>query len=154
MSFDPITAIADTGKELLKKFVRDKASEAELKGLEIQADKIADDFELAIRRQSSDESSEFHKFVIDYAGSAQDYKTIPFFGPLMLLIRGCVRPALTFATAYWDWIFFTSDTSAWTTEKILLLGKINIIVLAFWFGDRIINSSGAANIIDKIFAKK
>ena len=145
MAFDPLTAILDTGKTVLNKFVADKMPE-------VDRLKLENDFELETRRQAANETSDFYKFVTDYAGSATDYKDIPVIGPLMLLIRGLVRPSITYATAYFDWILFTGGAD-WSPEKIALLGKINIIVLAFWFGDRIINSSGVANIIDKLGKK-
>lgn len=146
MAFDPITAIAETGKSLINKFFRDKASEAEI-------EQIGNNFELETRRLANDQTSNFYKFVLDYAGSARDYKDMKFVGPLMLLIRGMVRPGITYATAYWDWLFFTAPVD-WDPLKISLLAKINIIVLIFWFGDRIINSSGVANLIEKFFATK
>lgn len=56
MSFDPITAVLDTGKTVLNKFFADKMPEFERQ-------KMADDFELETRRQAANEQSDFYKFV-------------------------------------------------------------------------------------------
>lgn len=65
-----------------------------------------------------------------------DYKDIPFIGPVMLIIRGLVRPVATYATLYFNWRLFTG--SGFPEGTVSLLMAMNIIVLSFWFGDRIL----------------
>ena len=145
MSIDPITTVVDAGKTILNKFVADKMPEAD-------RIKLQNEFELEARRQAADESTEFHRFVTDYAGSAADYKDIPFLGPFMLLIRGLVRPATTYATMYFNWRYFTQ--TGFPENAVSLLMAMNIIVLSFWFGDRIISNPAVANLLSIFVGRK
>jgi hypothetical protein len=145
MAIDPITATIDLIKTGLNKFVRDKVDEGTMKQLEL-------DFEKHLLSEATKQDGIFREFVIKYEGAAEEYKNIPIVGPLLLILRGAIRPVFTLAVAYWNWVFFTTVTG-WETEKIQILGTINAIVLIFWFGERAVTNSGILNIITKVFEK-
>ena len=77
-------------------------------------------------------------------------------GTLLSLVRGLIRPVITVAMTWWNWLYFTEefvlgqDSTLWTTEKVHLLLIINIIVLIFWFGERALKNSGVLGLIEKV----
>lgn len=130
MAFDPLTAVSNLIEKGLDKFVADKMSEKEKA-------ELTNNMQMYILSEARQEGSAFRSFVLAYEGEAKDYKDIPLVGPLMMLIRGLIRPAFTLGVAYWDWGFFVArDISNWPADKTNLLFAINIIVLIFWFGER------------------
>jgi hypothetical protein len=145
MAVDPITAVIDLVRTGLNKFVRDKVDEGTLKSIEL-------DFEKHVLTEARTENSDFRSFVISYEGEAKDYKDVRFFGPLILMVRGLIRPIFTLATAWWDWQFFAS-VAEWSEPKIQVLYSVNLIVLMFWFGERAIKNSGIIDTMAKLFTK-
>ena len=130
MAFDPLTAISDLVNKGLDKFVADKMSEKDKA-------ELANKMQMFVLSESRQEGSAFRSFILAYEGEAKDYKDIPVIGPLMMLIRGIIRPGFTFAVALWDWQYFTAASlELWPHDKTNLLFAINIIVLIFWFGER------------------
>ncbi len=130
MAFDPLTAISELVKTGLNKFVGDKMPEKDKVELQNQ-------MEMFMLSEARKEGSEFRSFVLAYEGEAKDYKDIPLIGPLMMLLRGLIRPAFTLAVALWDWNYFTAaNLELWPHDKTNLLFAINLIVLIFWFGER------------------
>jgi len=88
MGFDPLSAILDVGKTVLDKFVVDKMSEKE-------REELKNNYELAMRREALEGNKAFREFILAYEGSAETYRDVWFFGPLLIFIRGCIRPAFT-----------------------------------------------------------
>ena len=80
-------------------------------------------------------------------GTAKDLKTIPLIGPLIIFVRGCLRPAFGCFTLYTDWNIFcgawpinmTTVTGSYTAEGLLVLA-MNILVLGFLYGDRTVQN--------------
>jgi hypothetical protein len=117
MAFDPITAALDAAKEAIKRIWPEPMSkEAEAK------------VDAAL-------TSSFRSFVLEYEGRMIDYTRVKFFGPLLILIRGTIRPGFTIADAYWLNEYFLSGTE-WPAEKVMLLKIVTVLVLIFWFGER------------------
>jgi len=128
MGFDPLSAILDVGKTVLDKFVADKMSEKE-------REELKNNYELAMRREALEGNKAFREFILAYEGSAETYRDVWFFGPLLIFIRGCIRPAFTVGAMYWDWQLFSSS-EVWDGMRMKLLLIINVLVLIFWFGER------------------
>lgn len=88
--------------------------------------------------------------VAQLEGTASDLKSVPFLGPLMLFIRGLIRPLATIMVCVIDWQVFsgswqpvvTYDTGAGveTIDMMNLLFLLNGLVLSFWFGERAIKN--------------
>ena len=87
----------------------------------------------------------FREFILQYEGAAKDVPKI------VVLLRSLIRPLFTCAVGYFDFIFFTGNTTTWAPEAIGLLKAVNIIVLVFWFGERAVTNSG---IIEKLVGGK
>ncbi len=85
--------------------------------------------------------------VASLEGTASDLKSIPVLGPLMLFIRGVIRPAFTILTGFIDFQIFSgawtpvygSDDGTVDLTNILFL--LNLVVLGFWFGERAIKNA-------------
>jgi len=147
MAFDPLTAIMNVVEKGMDHFLPPSMNEkdkAELK----------QNMEMFVAKEAHSESSEFRNFVLQYEGSAADYKNIPFIGPIMMLIRGMVRPICTYGTFYFDFIYFTSITKVWTVEQSKLLAIMNVIVLTFWFGEKILVNTGLMEVLMNVFVSK
>jgi hypothetical protein len=135
MTIDPITGVLNLGKTFLDKFVADKD----------QRMKLEHDFELFALQETTKQDGIFREFVLQYEGAAKDVPKI------VVLFRSLIRPVFTVAVGYFDYIFFTGNTTTWAPEAIGLLKAVNVIVLAFWFGERAVKNSG---IIEMLLEKK
>ncbi|WP_444901696.1 hypothetical protein ACJJIG_21200 [Microbulbifer sp. SSSA007] len=71
-------------------------------------------------------------------GSANDLKSIPLLGPVVLFLRGCQRPFWGFATIYLDWLWFSEWDLTEKQETALIV--INFLVLGFLFGERAVRN--------------
>jgi len=149
MALDPITAVTDLVKTGLNKFVRDKVDEGTMT-------KIENEFQAHLLTEARKSNSAFRNFVLQYEGSADDYTKIRFFGPLLLVIRGLVRPLVTGAVMYFDFQYFTvveSGAKVWPNGMAQILLYMNIIVLGFWFGERAVKNSGIIDALKGAFKK-
>lgn len=133
MSFDPITAGMDLVKEGLKRFFPEKMSEEE----KAQVDQVIE--------------QGFRSFVIAYEGSAKDYKDIPLIGPIVLLFRGLIRPAITVMVGYLDYQVIMG--TGYTELQMDLIKAMTLLVFFFWFGERAVKNTGMLDAIKKFFSK-
>ena len=147
MAFDPVTAVFNLIDKGVDRFFPPKMSEEE-------KEKLKADMKMFAATESRQENTEFRNFVLQYEGSAKDYANIPLIGPLMMLIRGVVRPAFTYGTFYFDWLYFTNVAVDWSPERAKLLAIINVIVLCFWFGEKILVNTGLMDVLLKVFVGK
>lgn len=75
-------------------------------------------------------------------GTAKDLMSVPILGPLVLFIRGTIRPGITILVGVIDYRVFTGDVvlvqqaGDVTVNLLPLLVTINLVVLGFWFGER------------------
>lgn len=133
MSFDPITAGMDLVKEGLKRFFPEKMSEEE----KAQVDQVIE--------------QGFRSFVIAYEGSAKDYKDIPLIGPIVLLFRGLIRPAITVMVGYLDYQVIMG--TGYTDAQMDLIKAMTLLVFFFWFGERAVKNTGMLDAIKRFFTK-
>ena len=71
-------------------------------------------------------------------GTANDLKTLPIIGHLILFARGCQRPIWGFFTLYLDYQWFTQWQLSEQQQSALIV--INLLVLGFLFGERAIKN--------------
>jgi hypothetical protein len=136
MSFEPISAVLNLVETGLDKFIPDRMDEADKKALKAEMTKF-------MAQQALTENSEFRDFILQYEGAARDIPT------LLVWFRSAIRPAFTCLVGYLDYLYFTGATTSWHPEGIALLKAINIIVLAFWFGERALKNSGLVGLLMK-----
>lgn len=85
-------------------------------------------------------------------GTAADLKAIPFFGPIMLFLRGAQRPLIGYATIYLDFAVFSGLWQIKTDVQNSAFYIINLLVLGFLFGERAVRN--VMPVIQNMMAKK
>lgn len=91
--------------------------------------------ELEANRILNDAAAQLDKRIAEQEGTAQDLKSLPIIGRLVLFLRGLQRPVWGFFTMWLDFNWFTTATS-YTEQQQTALIVINILVLGFLFGER------------------
>ena len=147
MAFDPVTAVIELVNKGIDHFFPPSMSEKD-------KEEMKQKMNMFVATEARTESSEFRNFVLAYEGSASDYTKFPIIGPIVMLLRGFVRPGITYLTAYFDFVYFTDVTIKFTPEQSKLLAIINVIVLVFWFGERVLVNTGLMDALVKVFEKK
>ena len=92
------------------------------------------------------EKGAFRNFVLDYEGRA---KEIP---KTLVWLRSSIRPILTYAIAGayvcgWLGVRIPGTTIEFTPDRMELLKPALIMVLGFWFGERLLSRSGIVDAI-------
>lgn len=82
----------------------------------------------------------FNQRIKDMEGTANDLKSIPYIGAIVIFLRGLQRPLWGFFTFYADWKIFASEWTLPDERLYTLLLVINILILAFLFGERAIKN--------------
>lgn len=100
-------------------FIPDPKQRAEAKAAAMQA--------------AMDGDEAFRNFVVEYEGAAKDVHW------LLQLHRGGVRPNITYAAIIG---FFVAIWTNQPVEIIDMLFKLNLLCLAFWFGERALGNLG------------
>jgi len=136
MALDPLTSGMNLGKEvvgLVKRFFPEKMSEEQEAQLEQAAETTLRDFILA------------------YEGAAKDYKNIPIIGPIVLLFRGLIRPAITVMVGYLDYKVILG--TGYTDTQMELIKAMTLLVMFFWFGERAVQNTGMLSAIKDFFKR-
>ena len=133
MAFDPLSAIAGLIDKGLDKFIMDKG----------EKERLQKEMTVFLAQEATKEKGIFRDFILKYEGAAEDVPKI------IILLRSLIRPVFTILVGYLDFLFFTGSTTTWAPEAIALLKAINIIVLAFWFGERAVKNSGIVSLLAK-----
>jgi len=129
---NPLSPVLDLGSKFLDKFITDKDEKLRLEN----------EFNKFAMEQATKADSVFRQFILEYEGSAKDYKDIPLIGWLVLLFRGLIRPVFTTAVMWWDWKLVDTVLAGKITEMnipphfMAMMAGINLVVLIFWFGER------------------
>ena len=131
MAFDPLTALSNLINKGLDKFVMDKGEKTRLK----------QEFEVLVLQETTKKEGIFRQFILEYEGAAKDVPKV------IVILRSLIRPLFTCLVGYLDWMYFSGMTTEWGPESVSLLKAINIIVLAFWFGERALTNSGIVKLL-------
>ncbi len=91
--------------------------------------------------------AEFDKRLAEHEGTAADLKALPVFGPVLIFLRGCQRPAWGFGALAVDWMVFSGGwdvalsrpLGGWTPQGTALVA-VNVLVLGFLFGERAVKN--------------
>jgi hypothetical protein len=132
-------------KPILDKFIGDKMSDAEKAAFQLEIEKLTAD---VVQR----EKDSFQDFVIEHTGAAKDMpKSIQ-------ILRGTVRPVITYATfaafIWISWWVFNNLSALIDANQIVVIKEIQvttkailIIVMGFWFGERLITRTGLGSLL-------
>lgn len=106
--------------------------------------------EVEANKVLTDAAAQLDKRISEQEGTASDLKGIPFFGTIVLFLRGLQRPTWGFLTMWMDmqWFF---GTYTFTEQQQTAMIVINVLVLGFLFGERTIKN--LEPLIIKVFAK-
>ena len=110
-------------------------SDKEKNDFKIQLMQITHQQEMEGLKLLNQSEQEFNKRTIELEGTANDLKSIPVVGAIVIFLRGAFRPLTSYLVMY---CAFMSLSGAWTlTEKQdSLLWVMVILVLGFFFGER------------------
>jgi hypothetical protein len=127
---NPIKTIIDTVKEYVP---------SDEKKLEMQL-KVSDQvnaYNLKVMEAANESERLFNEKLAQYEGTAADLKALPIVGPLMLFVRGSIRPVFCLFTLYLDYMVMSGQ---WDTHTDQFKGNVfiimNVLVLGFHFGER------------------
>lgn len=130
------SAIVDGVKDYFPPSMSDK-EKAELAGrIKDSADKQANE----AAKIANEAEAEFNQRIKDMEGTANDLKSIPVIGPLVIFLRGCQRPIWGYATLYMDFMVFSDKWKTLTETQESALWVINLLVLGFLFGERAVKN--------------
>jgi len=98
------------------------------------------------QRMAFEEKSAFRNFILDYEGRAKEIPTT------LVWLRSSIRPILTYMIvgAYvcgWMGVKLPYTNMVFTPEHMELLKPALIMVLGFWFGERLLTRSGIVDAI-------
>lgn len=83
---------------------------------------------------------EFNQRIKDMEGTAADLKTIPILGPIIIFLRGSLRPFWGWFCAYADYKVFSGSWVLDSPEYRQTLFALNIMVFIFIFGERAVKA--------------
>lgn len=130
------TAIVDTVKD----YFPPSMSDLEKAELSMRINEAANKQANEAARIVNEERAEFNNRIKEMEGTANDLKAIPWFGTIILFLRGCQRPTWGFATLYIDFMVFSGSWTSLTETQESALWIINLLVLGFLFGERAIKN--------------
>jgi hypothetical protein len=113
------------------------AVQLELENIELKRSKDAND-------AVNEAEKNVNERIAAYEGTASDLKSVPFLGAFMLFLRGAFRPLASYATMYYDFLWFSG---VWHIEDNMqrnTLMLINALVLGFFFGERAVKNVAPA----------
>lgn len=100
-----------------------------------QAEKAKAEYALQAAQMDQIEIDSFRKFVVDYEGEGNTVH------PYLQLLRGSVRPVLTYVLAgLYGYGFLNPGT--FTMDYMQGLFNLNLISLGFWYGERALSNLG------------
>jgi len=129
----------------------DKLSEADQLAIQIKMTELTNQQINKASQIAHAETAEFNARIKDMEGTAADLKAIPILGPFMLFLRGSQRPVWSFATMYYDFLWF-SNTDAFSEQQGTALMVVNCLVLSFTFGERALKN--LEPLIKNVFGKQ
>lgn len=130
-----VSQIANLAKEyfppdmsdLQKAEFMQKANELEHKKKMELADKI------------SQSENDLTNRIAQLEGTAQELRTIPILGPVVIFLRGLQRLVWGYGLLYFDWLWLTAAVKiSEQAEGALLI--MNLLILGFLFGERAIQN--------------
>jgi len=143
--------IVETAANTLKAYFPPDMTPEQIAAFELKMKELDAQTAQAIAKAENDAAELLNQRIAEYEGTAADLKAIPFFGPVMIFLRGLQRPVWGFATLYMDFLWF-AEWTVLTQKQESALMVINVLVLGFLFGERAIKN--VMPLITKMFEAK
>ena len=137
-------------KEGIMSYFPPDMSPADKVAAELKVQQFLHKKEVETNKILADAAAQLDKRIAEQEGTAEDLKSIPYIGAIIIFARGAQRPVWGFATLWMDnkWFF---GIQTFTEQQQTALIVINILVLGFLFGERAIKN--LTPLITKVFAK-
>ena len=113
----------------------ERLTEKEREEIRLAVMQATHEYEVNMLKLANEAELAFNDRLRDLEGTASDLKAVPVIGPLMLVVRGSVRPVVSLFVAWWDWRLL-SGAWEWRPEFLEWLLAMNTIVFVFYFGER------------------
>ncbi|WP_457755169.1 3TM-type holin [Thermovibrio ammonificans] len=134
-----LDALLSLGSTIADKLFPDADKKLEAKQ---QKEKFEQLYKMALLEEASKENSEFRKFMLEYEGRLIDVPR-----PVQYL-RSSVRPIITYLTAG-SYVYAFLHPEKFTPEQLSMLHGILLLVLGFWFGERLVTRTGLLDLFKK-----
>lgn len=158
--------IVGKGLDFIQKRWPPDMSEQQRQQMEIVVKDMLHQQEMDISAAAAKDEAAFNERTIALEGTAKDLQSIKYIGAVVIFLRGAFRPLFSYFTAYMDFIYFTSATERvmddagmllrvvpmWTEQQETLLLAMNLLVLAFFFGERAMKN--VLPLIIQVFANR
>jgi hypothetical protein len=96
------------------------------------------EFEKAASDIDQKQIDSFRQFVVDYEGTGDK---IAEHTPIIMYLRGSVRPVLTYVLAG-AYLYCFMQPTTFTPDVMEGLYRLNLISLGFWYGERALKNLG------------
>jgi hypothetical protein len=111
-------------------------SDAEKAKATIALKELAHKEELELLNATNEATQLFNQRVKEYEGTANDLKSIPIIGALIIFLRGAFRPLFAYAIAFVDIKVFSNAWQITDPQILSAFWLVNLLVLGFFFGER------------------
>lgn len=104
--------------------------------LQVAIERLAMEREKNTNDAARDAEAVINERIKSYEGTAQDVLAVPFFGPVMVFLRGGQRIVIGYGTVYLDYMVFSGSWTLKDGTQESCFWIINFLVLGFLFGER------------------
>lgn len=155
--FDKIAGIftgglAETVSNTIQKYFPPDMSEEKKAQINIAIERIEIEKQKEVNKAIAEAEKALNERIAQHEGTANDLKTIPYLGGLIIFLRGCQRPIWGFGVMYGDLMWFSNKWPDLSQQQESALWVINLLVLGFLFGERAIKN--LMPIIKQVLANK
>lgn len=145
--------IFETIAKTVKDYFPPSMSEVDRAKAELAIMTVAANKEAQLAEVMRDIQAGYEQRIRDMEGTATDLRTIPVIGPIVIFLRGLQRPLWGFGVLYLDFMVFSGQWKIIDdTRQDTCFLIINLLVLAFLFGERAIQN--VAPLIERLLAAR
>ena len=123
----------------VKHFFPASMTAVEKGALELKIMEVSQTQEILLLKYAQDAQSEFNDRIKAMEGTAAEIKSIPLVGPAIIALRSVLRPLISIFVIVLDYQIFSGAWS-WNTELKPVFVALNVLVLGFWFGERMVKN--------------
>lgn len=143
--------LAETVMSGIEKYFPPDMTEQEKAQLKLALEKIELQKQTEANKAIAEAEKSINERIAQHEGTANDLKSLPFVGRVVIFARGCQRPLWGFGVMWADLQWFSGNWTGLTQQQESALWVINLLVLGFLFGERAVKN--LMPIISKVLAK-
>ncbi len=146
---NPLSKAVD---RVVDRILPETLSEVEREDLRRQMHSLEHDIQMDLEQVAREAEAVFNERIAQLEGTANDLKSLPILGPIVLFLRGVQRPLWGFAALAMDWLWFSGQWDVGSEQQQTALIVINTLVLGFLFGERTVRN--LSPLITQVFGKR